>query len=82
MSALQTHKKIRCTVFAPDFNIVFNDFLSGFDATQHQTLIYLDDRITNTEQIITLTEKIENIELLSGKINIWYESGAHIELTR
>jgi hypothetical protein len=82
MRILQTSRSIHCRVYSPDFQIVYDELLSCFDASKAQTIIYHTDRITNKEKIATLTEDITSIEVLPGLIQIWYESGAHIELTK
>jgi hypothetical protein len=82
MRVLLRDPKIHCRVFAPDFQIVYDELLSSFDASRHQTIIYHNERITSKQRISTLTENIISIEVLPGQINIWYESGAHMELTK
>ena len=75
-------RSLHLKVFAPDFNPVFDDYIKHFDSCYSHTIIYYEDRISNKNLIAELTEHVQTINVLPGRIEIWYSSGAHLELTK
>lgn len=75
-------KKLYIKFYDPWGNCIISNTLEHCDVSTKLSIFYSDNILTSGAKVVRLTEKLVQVNIMNGVIQLNYESGAWCELTR
>jgi len=61
---------------------IFEGYIAHIDSCQSYTICYLSEHICEESKIVRLIETLQTIKITSESVNIYYQSGAELQIIR